>query len=72
MEGNTHYAISMLYKCNACGINCKGNDGNLFGHLPSHYKQGYNVDAKYAMGNKEKHLTIGASRKYGLIDGKRW
>ena len=58
-EGNTNYAVSMRYKCNRCKQVLKGNDGELFGHLPYHHRKGYDVDPKYATG--QKHLTMSAS-----------
>ena len=63
LEGNTNYAISMRYQCNCCGIRFKGNEGDLFGHIPYHIRKGYDVDPKMATGNTKKHLTTAASRQ---------
>lgn len=61
ISGRTDWACSMMYRCNKCKAECKGNDGRLLAMLPPQYRNAYPVDPRYAV-KKETHLNQSLSR----------
>jgi hypothetical protein len=61
ISGRTDWACSMMYRCNKCKAECKGNDGRLLAMLPPQYRNAYPVDPRYAV-KKETHLNQSLTR----------
>ncbi len=54
--GDITWANIMNYSCNQCGRHVSGTDGRLLQSLPSHIRQEYPVDPRFAS-NQDFHLS---------------